>query len=167
LYQIVTKLFILEIHILPINTVSPLLHSVIQLFQEYQLELGEDLCFQSFDEELKNPLKKYGPPWGLLYAATSNHQVVGCIALQSLPDRSCEMKRLYVKPKYRKHKIGAALVEKLLEQVKQLPYKIMKLDTLERLQPAIKLYEKYGFVHVNAYYENPLPNVVYMEKILY
>jgi putative acetyltransferase len=154
----------LEIQILPITAASPLLNSVVQLFNDYQKELNENLCFQNFDEELKDPLKKYGPPLGLLYAATYNSQLAGCIALQPLTDGACEMKRLYVKPEYRKHKIGEALVEKLLEGAKKLPYKIMKLDTLERLEPAIKLYEKYGFKNVNAYYDNPLPNVVYMEK---
>jgi hypothetical protein len=42
----------------------------------------------------------------------------------------------------------------------------MKLDTLQRLQPAIRLYEQYGFVHTTPYYANPMEDVVYMEKVL-
>lgn len=80
--------------------------------------------------------------------------------------RICEMKRLYVQPAFRKHKIGAALVDAILQQAQQLNYAVMKLDTLERLQPAIQLYLKQGFVITNAYYKNPLPEVVYMEKQL-
>lgn len=137
------------------------------LFREYETELNEDLCFQSFEEELKYPLKKYGPPKGVLYLAKWNEEVAGCIALMPLHDGlSCEMKRLYVRPQYRKHKIGKALVEQLLKDAKLLDYNVMKLDTLQKLQPAIHLYQQYGFTETTAYYQNPLPQVVYMEKIL-
>ncbi len=141
------------------------LETVRQLFLEYADELQENLCFQSFDAEVKDPLKKYGPPKGALFIAYWNEAPAGCIALQPLKeDGVCEMKRLYVKPSFRKYGIGKALVEQLLEASCQLGYRSMRLDTLERLQPAIKLYEQYGFKVINAYYENPLPGVVYMER---
>ena len=76
----------------------------------------------------------------------------------------CEMKRLYVRPPFRKHKIGKAMVEQLMKDGKRLGYTTMKLDTLQKLQPAIALYKQYGFTETTAYYENPLPGVVYMEK---
>lgn len=137
------------------------------LFKEYSNELNADLCFQSFDEELLNPLKKYGEPNGALILAYWNNEVAGCIALQLLKETgSCEMKRLFVRPAFRKHKIGEALVIEILQQAKQLGYSKMKLDTLERLQAAIHLYKKHGFIVTTAYYENPLTEVVYMEKQL-
>jgi ribosomal protein S18 acetylase RimI-like enzyme len=58
------------------------------------------------------------------------------------------------------------LIEELLNEAKKTGYKKMVLDTLERLQPAIRLYCKHGFINTSAYYENPLANVVYMEKVL-
>lgn len=138
-----------------------------QLFKEYAAELDENLCFQSFDDELKDPLTKYGPPYGSLFLAYFNEQPAGCIALQPLKKRGmCEMKRLYVKPSFRKQSISKDLVKILLEDAKDKGYKKMLLDTLERLQPAIKLYSRHGFINTSAYYANPLPNVVYMEKEL-
>lgn len=145
---------------------SVALNSAIQLFKDYAVELNADLCFQSFDAELADPLKKYGTPKGALFLAYYNNEAVGCIALQPLEDGSCEMKRLYVKPDFRKYKIGEALAQQLLETAKSLSYKTMKLDTLERLQAAINLYKKLGFTITTAYYQNPLPEVVYMEKAL-
>ncbi len=153
-------------NIIKVCTQGIMLDQTKQLFLEYQQELNEDLCFQSFDTEIENPLIKYAAPTGALYIAIVNNKAVGCIALQQLPNNNCEMKRLYVKPNYRKHKIGEALVVKIIEEAKTIGYNTMKLDTLTKLEPAIKLYEKFGFVHTNAYYNNPLINVVYMELFL-
>ena len=138
------------------------------LFREYSEELGVDLCFQSFDEELKDPLKKYGPPKGSLILAYWNDLPVGTVALQALDEPGCcEMKRLYVQPAYRKYGIGEALVNAILADANQLGYTNMKLDTLERLKAAIALYLKYGFKITTAYYHNPLPEVVYMEHLIF
>ncbi len=135
------------------------------LFREYEKELDENLCFQSFEAELKDPLKKYGSPKGVLYIAKWKDELAGCIALMPLQEEGvCEMKRLYVRPQFRKHKIGKAMVEQLMKDGKRLGYTTMKLDTLQKLQPAIALYKQYGFTETTAYYENPLPGVVYMEK---
>ena len=143
------------------------LESVKDLFKAYLEELNEDLCFQSFDSEIDNPLYKYSAPTGALFIATYNARPVGCIALQPLQEaHTCEMKRLYVVPEYRSLKIGDALVKSLLQEAKALGYTTMKLDTLERLQAAIKLYQKFEFETVTAYYDNPLPSVVYMQKDL-
>lgn len=150
-----------------VATQGPALESIKTLFKAYLQELNEDLCFQSFDSEIDNPLYKYSAPTGALFIATYNATPVGCIALQPLLEaHTCEMKRLYVVPEYRNLKIGDALVKSLLQEAQLLGYTTMKLDTLERLQAAIQLYQKFGFETVTAYYDNPLPSVVYMQKDL-
>ena len=118
-----------------------------------------------------------------MYIAEWNHEVAGCIALTDISENIstalngaadastmlstvCEMKRLYVRPQFRKHKIGKAMVEQLMKDAEKLGYTTMKLDTLQKLKPAIILYKQYGFTETTAYYENPLPGVVYMEKQL-
>ena len=150
-----------------VTTEGTALESVKDLFKAYLGELNEDLCFQSFDSEIDNPLYKYSAPTGALFIAFYNATPVGCIALQPLQEvQTCEMKRLYVEPQYRNLKIGDALVKVLLQEAQLLGYTTMKLDTLERLQAAIQLYQKFGFETVTAYYDNPLPSVVYMQKKL-
>jgi len=137
------------------------------LFREYEKELNEDICFQSFEEELKNPLKKYGPPAGDLILAYWDDEIAGCIALTKMKESgACEMKRLYVKPIFRKNKIGKVLVEELLNSAKERDYKKMRLDTFLKLQAAVHLYQQFGFQNISPYYNNPLPGVVYMEKEL-
>ena len=155
------------IHLEHITEANAGLETVRQLFIDYQQELNADLCFQSFETELKNPLKKYGPPTGSLLLAYYQDQPAGCIALQPLTEAGvCEMKRLYVVPSFRKFGIGRKLVQAILDDAKALGYHIMKLDTLDRLQPAIQLYKDFGFTDASAYYANPLEGVVYMQKQL-
>jgi ribosomal protein S18 acetylase RimI-like enzyme len=148
------------------------LQNVLLLFKEYFNELDENLCFQNFDEELKDPLKKYGGPQGCILIAYLDNEPAGYIALQPLKlfdsrnNYVCEMKRLYVKPHLRRNKVGEELVKSLLKEAKEKGYQKMVLDTLERLHQAINLYKRYGFQNTSAYYANPLPGVVYMEKQL-
>ena len=145
------------------------MNQIRELFREYEQALGEDLCFQSFEAELENPLKKYDAGNGAILLAYHENEACGCIALQSLADKEegvCEMKRLYVRPAFRKLGIGRLLVDKILEVAKEKGYKKMKLDTLKKLGAAIDLYKSYGFVSTQPYYQNPLGDVVYMEKDL-
>jgi ribosomal protein S18 acetylase RimI-like enzyme len=138
-----------------------------ELFREYSKALNENLCFQNFDDELEDPLKKYGEPEGCLLLAYWSKTPAGCIALQRLAVNDvCEMKRLFVRPEFRNKGIGDELIKLLSNEAVEKGYKKMVLDTLERLDDAKRLYIKYGFVKTSAYYQNPLPNVIYMEKDL-
>jgi len=77
-----------------------------KLFREYELWLGLDLCFQGFEEELRDLPGKYTPPGGRLYLAYSDRKAAGCIALRKLDDGICEMKRLFVRDNFRGRRIG-------------------------------------------------------------
>lgn len=155
------------LHIQHITEEGEELEIIRHLFRQYEKELNEDICFQSFEAELKDPLKKYGSPDGDLMLAYWNDEVAGCIALTKMKDEAaCEMKRLYVKPEFRKNKIGRVLIEELLSSAKEKSYQRMRLDTFLKLQSAVHLYRQFGFENISAYYNNPLPGVVYMEKQL-
>ncbi|HKH62615.1 MAG TPA: GNAT family N-acetyltransferase [Flavitalea sp.] len=135
-----------------------------ELFQEYEKELDTDLCFQQFGDELKDPLKKYGKPRGTLILAYWSEEPAGCIALTPMKqDGLCEMKRLYVRPAFRKYGIGRTLVTGLIDVARTLGYQVMRLDTFKKLKSAIILYESFGFNYIDSYYNNPFPDVVYME----
>ena len=133
------------------------------LFREYQSFLGVDLCFQGFEEELAGLPGKYADPYGAILLAQYKDEFIGCVAVRPINESTCEMKRLYVKPQFQGLKAGRLLAEQIIYQAKALGYQKMQLDTLERLQAALKLYESLGFKRINPYYENPLDEVVYLE----
>ncbi len=134
------------------------------LFQEYADGLGVDLCFQGFEAELDGMPEMYGAPEGCLVLARAGDRLVGCGALRRLVAAEvCEMKRLYVRAEARGTGLGRILAENLIAKGRSLGYASMRLDTLARMSAARQLYRSLGFVEIGAYYDNPLPNVVYME----
>jgi uncharacterized protein (TIGR02246 family) len=131
------------------------------LFREYQVFLGVDLGFQGFEEELAGLPGKYVPPDGLLLLAMSGQKAAGCGALRKLDGRRCEMKRLFVRPKFRGRGLGKTLAKRLVDEALRMGYSTMVLDTLDKLKAAMGIYESLGFVPTKAYYRNPLSGVVY------
>ena len=106
---------------------------------------------------------KYAEPHGSILLAKYQDKIIGCVAVRQLKDDICEMKRLYVKPEFQGLSAGRLLAEAIVSKAKELGYKKMQLDTLQRLDRAIGLYEKLGFKEIKPYYENPLDDVVYWE----
>ena len=139
---------------------------VADLFREYQQFLDTDLCFQGFEKELSNLPGKYAPPQGAILLAEHKSEIIGCVAVRSIDNVMCEMKRLYVKPPVQGISAGRLLAEAIILKAKELGYKKMRLDTLKRLDKAIGLYRKLGFVEIEPYYANPLDEVVYWELLL-
>ena len=78
----------------------------------------------------------------------------------------CEMKRLYVKTKYRGMNLGETLITEIILHAKKAGYKEMVLDTITPLKSAIYLYQKLGFKECKPYYHNPMSDVLYFSKKL-
>ena len=139
-----------------------------ELFEEYAASLGFSLCFQNFDQELAELPGKYAPPSGRLLLAYLDAELAGCIALRKLDTGTCEMKRLFIRPEFRKHGLGRVLIEALIEEARTIGYALMRLDTLPgKMDAAIRLYESYGFRDVDPYYASPVEGTRYMELELY
>ena len=139
------------------------LEEIKDLILDYVKSLNQDLTFQNFDDEIGDLAAKYLPPHGEILAAIDDEgQVFGCVAYHRHSDTRCEVKRLYVKPEYRELKAGRKLLTEIIDHARKAGYQEMVLDTLETLQAAIHLYEKFGFKRIAPYYHNPLEGVVYM-----
>ena len=142
------------------------LSEVKELIQEYSRRLGRDLSFQNIEDELKDPSHKYAAPEGELLVAIEGEKVLGMVAYRQHSDTRCEMKRLYVRPAARGMHLGDMLVCEILAHAKNAGYQEIVLDTIVPLKAAIYLYKKHGFEKCEAYYYNPMDDVIYMRKAL-
>jgi len=139
------------------------LGAVRDLFAEYARSLDIDLCFQGFAQELAGLPGLYAPPRGKLLLALEAGAPAGCVALRPLSDSICEMKRLFVRPAFRRKGLGRALALEAIQAGRSLGYAQMRLDTLTSLRKAIALYESLGFQRIEPYYESPSDRIVFME----
>ena len=137
-----------------------------ELIQVYQAFLGVDLCFQKFETELANPFTKYSPPNGIVLLGYWDGEICACGALQDLGSGICELKRIYVRPAFRRRGIARSISEYLMRRAAEIGYQKSRLDTLKRLVGAVDLYASLGFGEIEPYNFNPEADIVYMEKNL-
>ena len=122
--------------------------------REYADSLGVDLSFQDFESELADPLGFYE-----LVLLAEN----GCVALRRIDAETCEMKRLYVRPAWRRSGVGRKLAEAVITEARARGYRRMLLDTLPEMETAQALYRSIGFRDTEPYRHNPVPGASFLE----
>jgi GNAT superfamily N-acetyltransferase len=140
------------------------------LLREYAASLNVDLCFQNFEDELAGLDQEYAPPGGLLLLAEVDGALAGCGAFRPLRGsdvgNACEMKRLYVRPAFRRFGLGRQLAQRLLDDARLTGYSSMLLDTLDDMEAARGLYATLGFASTEPYYFNPIAGAHYLRTEL-
>jgi putative acetyltransferase len=135
---------------------------IARLMRDYVEALEVDISFQDFESEYASLPGKYERPEGVVLLAWAADEAVGIVTYRPLERRICEMKRLYVLPPFRGAGLGRLLVEELVRDARSHGYRRMVLDTLPSMRPAQAVYSAMGFRPIPAYYDNPLPGVMYM-----
>jgi putative acetyltransferase len=135
-----------------------------ELFLEYANSLNFNLCFQSFDKELAGLPEDYAPPGGRLLLAEYDGEPAGCVALHKLEAGICEMKRLYLCPRFRGKGLGGMLAQRVIAEARAIGYERMRLDTVEPvMKDAVAMYRRLGFKEIAPYHANPIAGAIYME----
>ena len=141
-----------------------------EVLREYARSLSVDLCFQNFEAELDGLPGDYAAPSGHLLLAFVDGALAGCGAFRALADvdyaNACEMKRLYVRPAFRRFGLGRLLAQALLDEARRAGHSVMLLDTLDDMESARGLYTALGFDEIPPYYFNPIPGAHYLKAEL-
>ncbi|OAQ82517.1 GCN5-related N-acetyltransferase (GNAT) domain-containingprotein [Purpureocillium lilacinum] len=149
-------------------------------FDTYTEWLDMDISFQDYAAERKGLPGKYAAPSGALLLAVDplSDSVLGCIAMRPIelgpeflrqrrPDaRYCEIKRLFVYPAARGRQVSRALVREVTRRAREVGYSEVLLDTMTKMQAAVKLYISEGFEETAPYNASPLDGVMYFSKKL-
>src|SRR5690606_42070762 len=65
---------------------------------------------------------------------------LGCVMMQRIDDRTCEMKRMFISPEGRGLGLGRRLAESIVRVAAERGYAIMRLDTGRNHDEALGLY---------------------------
>ncbi len=138
------------------------LGEVVSIFREYVASPTVDLGFQDYESEFAALPGKYAEPAGRILLAWLHGAVVGCAALRPVDARTCELKRVYVRPAARGRNVGRAMVERMIDEARRQGYSTMCLDVLPEFEAAQQLYRTLGFVPGPAVSYNPVPGTKFL-----
>ena len=159
------------------------------LLREYAAHLnattpgGKHVCLESYEKELASLPGAYAQPEGTLLLAYLDGEPAGCVAVKRLNPQpppetgevACELKRLWVRPRFRGHGLGVRLVKAALRDAVAQGYTAAYLDTVPvQMESATQIYRKLGFEPAKRYRATDLlsylgdqaPEIVFFRRSL-
>jgi putative acetyltransferase len=97
---------------------------------------------------LNDPQKYILEPGGFIYLAVDGDEVIGSAALMKEHGDVYELAKMAVAVSHRGKGLSKPLIETCIQKAKALKAEKIELFSSSKLQPALKLYERYGFKHI-------------------
>jgi GNAT superfamily N-acetyltransferase len=138
-----------------------------RLNEEYDI----DFDIESMLERDMSKLEVFLPPYGRMLLAIEGATAAGIACMRRIGKDTGEIKRMYVRPEFRRRGIGRALVEALIAEAQGIGYTTMRLDSTGFMAAAHSLYRSMGFREIEPYPESEIPlqfqqHWVFMERQL-
>lgn len=139
-----------------------------ELFWEYlqwaneRLNVEYDINFpikEALETDMQT-LAKFMPPNGRLLLAEIDDEMAGLACMKKNNETTCEIKRMYVRPNFRQKGVGRALVQKLIDDAKEMQFPIIRLDSSRFMTSAHFLYHSFGFQDIEPYQESEIPKEI-------
>lgn len=142
----------MQIEIIPFNT------RYSQHFYDLNIEwLKTYFYIEPYDEEvLSKPEEYIINKGGFIFFAKLNETILGTVALMPTSAKNVfELTKMAVSPKHRGYKIGQQLMQYCIEFAKQHQFKALMLYSNTKLENAIYIYRKYGFIEIPVEENSP------------
>jgi len=112
---------------------------------------------EPYDEEVLSKPKPYIiDKGGHIFFARLNDTIVGTVALMPTEDKGVfELSKMAVSPKHRGLKIGQQLMEYCIDFAKKRQFNGLILYSNTKLENAIYIYRKYGFIEIPVEADSP------------
>ncbi|GAA4270190.1 GNAT family N-acetyltransferase [Hyunsoonleella aestuarii] len=123
----------------------------VRYFYELNIEwLKTYFYVEAYDEEVLSKPKQYIiDKGGHIFFAKLNNEIVGTVALMPLGDDGLfELTKMAVSPKHRGYKIGQKLMQYCIDFAKNMRLPKLILYSNTKLENAIYIYKKYGFIEI-------------------
>jgi GNAT superfamily N-acetyltransferase len=124
------------------------------------LLIGFTFDFDALLQKNMDELNEYMPPAGCLFLARVNEQAIGCAFMHRLAQDIGEVKRMYVRPAFRKQGIGGALVDAVIRESRAMGIHLLRLDSQKFMADAHALYRSRGFADTEPYEGSEIPKQI-------
>ncbi len=117
-------------------------------FESINREWVEELFYlEPFDmEQLQNPQETIINPGGVIIFGELEGEIVGTVGLSKVTDTTYELIKMGVKKSAQGKGVGMQLGKAILEKARELGAEKVELFTHTKLDSALKIYRKLGFV---------------------
>ncbi|UCH37037.1 MAG: GNAT family N-acetyltransferase [Candidatus Bathyarchaeota archaeon] len=143
-----------------------------QFSANYQIDVVS-MIGQTVSEYVDNHLEDLAslqPPNGVIYLLINEGDIAGMGAIRKLSEETGEIKRMYIRPRYRGQGYGTQMLEILLAKGREFSCSKFVLETSKFMTTAQHIYRSAGFREGAEYPESETPPILrsyqlYMEKI--
>ena len=139
----------------------------IETFRSLLLEYADkdlaDAVNSTIWKDLESLPERYGPPAGAAWLACVGDALAGCGALTASQQPGvAEIKRIYVRPAFRRRGLARALTAQLVTHARTLDYRTAGISTWPENTQALALYRKLGFEPIPPNKTHTHPQLVFL-----
>jgi len=116
----------------------------LEWLEQFNLTESHDL------EILDHPRENVIDRGGFIFLLKEENVIIGTAGIFKINSHEYELIKMTVAPEHRGKKFGDMLLEKCINQAKEMNASKLILFSNSHLQTAIRLYEKFGFRHVEV-----------------